>query len=59
MRVATHNREYTLYIGATGEWTMHEWNPLAQPGYQWQDTYHNVSARDPFTVSRVTYDAWE
>lgn len=57
MRVYTDRRDYTLYIDSKGQWTMHEWDPRAQPGYQWQETYHNVSAVNPF-LSGVEYDAW-
>lgn len=57
MRVLTHDREYTLYIGADGIWTMHTFNPFAPTGYQYLDTHRGVNLVNPF-LSSVEYDAW-
>jgi hypothetical protein len=56
MLVRAYDREYTLYVGSNGEWTMHEWDVRHPSGCRWQETFRDVSARDPFL--RVEYDAW-
>ena len=59
VETATSREEYTLYIGADGVWTMHQWDPLAAEGEQWIGTVIGVSDRDPFRpASRVEYNAW-
>jgi hypothetical protein len=58
MRVLVDGREYTLYIGAKGIWTMHTFNPSLPEGFRYVDTHVNVSTYNPF-LSTVEYNAWE
>lgn len=57
MKVFTSDREYSLYIGADGVWTMHTFDPTRPEGSQYLDTHCGVNLVNPF-LSSVEYDAW-
>lgn len=55
--------EYTFYIGARGEWTMHVFDLHLPDGSQWVASHYNVSGRAPRlevkSRSTVLYNGWE